>query len=181
MVGKVGGNLWTWSERELRRSGTGRWSSVRSLSWSSLIVSWSYESGTQRVLSGCRISSRSYPLWVRSAHDWLTLWSSSAYDQIPTNTDPRPINLCCISALADPYRTRFRLFALEQWKCSGEATHKGSLKATLGLCRSDDPSILEGRRLWNSFHPSIHSRWVWFILLIYSTAISSANNAPPSE
>ena len=49
---------------DLRRSGTGRRSSVRSsVSWSSLIVNWSYESGTQRVLiSVCRISSRSYLL-----------------------------------------------------------------------------------------------------------------------
>ena len=64
MVGKVGGDLWTCTKiaPDLRWSGMGRRSSVRSVSWSSLIISWSYESGTQRVLSGCRISSRSYPL-----------------------------------------------------------------------------------------------------------------------
>ena len=64
MVGKVGGDLWTCSKiaPDLRGSGTGRGSSVRSVIWFSLIVSWSYESGTQRVLSGCRIPSRSCPL-----------------------------------------------------------------------------------------------------------------------
>ena len=64
MVGKVGGDLWTCSKiaPDLRGSGTERRSSVRSVSRSSLIVSWSYESGTQRVFSGCRISPRSHPL-----------------------------------------------------------------------------------------------------------------------
>ena len=52
MVGKVGGDLWTCSKiaPDLSRS------SVRSVSRSLFIVSWSYESGTQRVLSGCRTS-----------------------------------------------------------------------------------------------------------------------------
>ena len=54
---------------------------------------------------------------------------------------------------------------LEQWECSGEATHKGSSKASWGLCRSDDPSILEGRRLRNLFHSSIFFPLMWSILL----------------
>ena len=64
VVGKVECDLWTCSKiaPDLRGSGTGRRSSVRSVSWSSPIVRWSYELGTQRVLSGCRISSRSYQL-----------------------------------------------------------------------------------------------------------------------
>ena len=95
----------------------------------------------------------------------LRLWSSCAFDPIPTKADLLPIDLRCISALPDPYKTRFGLFALEQWECSGEATHKGSSKTSLGLCRSDDPSILEWRRLRNLFHPSIHFRLVWSILL----------------
>ena len=42
---------------------------------------------------------------------------------------------------------------------------KGSSKVSLGLCRSEDPAILEGHRLRHLFHPSIHSRLVWSILL----------------
>ena len=64
VVGKVGGDLWTCSKiaPDLRGSGTGRRSSVRSVGWSSPIGNLSYESGTQRVFSRCRISSRPYQL-----------------------------------------------------------------------------------------------------------------------
>ena len=136
------GDLWTCSKiaPDLRGSGTGHRSSIRSVSWSSLIVSWSYESGTtQRVLSGCRISSRSCPLYVCSAHDWLTLWSSSAYDPTPTKADWPPINLRCTPTSPDPYTTRLGLFPLNQWGCAGEATHKGSLKVSLGFWQGRRP------------------------------------------
>ena len=127
MVGKVGGDLWPCSKiaPDLRGSGMGRRSSVWSVSWSSLIVNWSYESGTQRALIGCRISSRSYPLQVCSAHDWLTLWSSSAYDPTPTKAGQLPINLRCTPAF---HKTGFGLFPLEQKGCAGEATQTVSSK-----------------------------------------------------
>ena len=79
-------------------------------------------------------------------------------------------------------------------------------KASLGLCRSDDPSILEGRRLRNLVHPSIHpfplsviysaedapncsannAIFLSVLLMICSicfadSANNSANDAPPSE
>ena len=167
MGGNVGGDFLMCSKiaPDLRGSGTGHRSSVRSVSWSSLIVSWSDYSGTQRVLIGCRILSRSYPLWVRSTHDWLTLWSSSASDPTPTKADLPPINLRCTPAFPDPYKTRFGLFPLKHWGCAGEATHKGSLKVSFGLWqgrRSLDIGGATFKKSIPSTHPFPHSA-------IYST------------
>ena len=103
-------------------------SSVRSVSRSLFIVSWSYESGTQRVLSGCRTSCGH----TRCKHA-LTTIELRCDQSLPTKADLPPINLGCTPAFPDPYKTRFGLLPHEQWGCAGESTHKYSLKVSLGL------------------------------------------------
>ena len=121
--GKVGGDLWTCSKiaPDLIASGKGRRSSVKSVSWSSLIVSWSYEHSVSWAGVECHpdlvpvVSIRCPRLTYAVIKLCLRPTSTSA--------DLRPINLRCAPTLPDPYKTRFGLFPLEQWECAGEATY----------------------------------------------------------
>ena len=110
-----------------------------------------------------------------------------------------------VSPLSPTHKTRFGLFPLEQWEWSGEATHKGSSKASLGLCMRW-PLNIRGTS-FKIFIPSIHpfplsvviystedapncsdnnAIFLSVLLMICSicfadSAIRSANDAPPSE
>ena len=70
-----------------------------------------------------------------------------------------------VSPLSPTHKTRFGLFPLEQWECSGEATHKGSSKASLGLCMRW-PLNIRGTS-FKIFIPSIHP--FPLSVVIYST------------
>ena len=104
-----------------------------------------------------------------------SLWSNSAYGADPTKADLPPINLRCTPALTDPYKTRFRFCPLGQWEYSGEDTHTGSLKVSLGYWQGKSPLKIRGasfRKSAPSIHPSISA--------IYSTeddSNCSAENA----
>ena len=69
-----------------------------------------------------------------------------------------------VSPLSPTHKTRFGLFPLEQWECSGEATHKGSSKASLGLCMRWPLNIKVAS--FKIFIPSIHP---FPLNVIYST------------
>ena len=166
VVGKVGGDLWTCSKiaPNLIGSGTGLRSSVRSVSWSSLIVSWSYESGTQcleRVQNIIPIIPVVSILCPRLTYAVIKLCLRPTL----TKADLRPINLRCAPTLPDSYKTRFGLFLLEQWECAGEATHKGSLKVNLVLLQGRRPLNIRGA----PFKKSIPSSHPFRLSATYST------------
>ena len=110
-----------------------------------------------------------------------------------------------ISPLPPTHKTRFGLFPLEQWECSGEATHKGSSKASLGLCMRWPLNIrvTSFKILIPSIHPFPLSVVIYYTedapncsdnneiflsvlqmicsICFADSAIRSANDAPPSE
>ena len=150
-----------------------------------------------------------YPFLVLSAHDWLR------YDQTLHTVQIRPKQtylrliyaVLPLSPIHDPYKTRFRFCPLGQWEYSGEATHTGSLKVSLGHWQGRRPLNIRGasfRKSAPSIHQSTHlvvrsillrtiqtilPRMRSFLPVLLMTcsicfaesAINSADNEPPQE